>query len=101
MTATQADLLDLIAGDDLHAGDRALVEAAIRQVAADHGEVTANTVREALTGPYGLTVYPALIGATFSALVRRGVLRQIGWTENTDLASRNRGKPLRRFALTT
>lgn len=97
----QPSLLDLIADDHLHADDRARIEAAIRAVAAERGEVTANDVRARLTGPHGLTVYPRVIGAVFSALVRSRVLRQVGWCENTDLASRNRGKPLRRYALTT
>lgn len=97
----QGDLLALIADDHLHAEDRDRIEAAIRAVAAADGEVTANTVRARLTGPHGLTVYPRVIGAVFSALVRSRVLRQVGWTVSDDLASRNRGKPQRRYALTT
>jgi hypothetical protein len=97
----QGDLLDLIARDPIHDRDITEITGAIRADATGHGgEVDPNRVRAALTGPHGIRVQPTLIGTVFSGLVRSKNLTQIGWTENTDLTSRNRGKPLRRYRWT-
>ena len=91
-----ASLLDLIASDDIHAADRAKVDAAIRQVPDEHGgQVDPNRVRALLTNEHGLTVYPRLLSARYSVLARAGVLVADGWTENRDRAGRNAGKPQR------
>jgi hypothetical protein len=96
----QASLLDLIATDPVHRDDRAAVEAAIREDAASHsGQVDPNRVRESLTNEYGLTVYPRVIGATYSALRQAGVLIADGWTTSTDVRGGNAGKPARLYRL--
>jgi len=95
---TQLDLLAAIASDRIHGTDRQAVEEAIRADATAHGgEVDPNRVREALRGPYGLTVYPRVIGATYSALRQAGVIRPEGWTTSTDTEGGNAGKPARTY----
>lgn len=99
----QPSLLDLIAGDPIHADDRGRVEAAIRADALAHnGIADPNRVRRSLTDGNGdLIVHPRVLSATYSALCRMGALTQAGWTENDQLSSRNRGRPQRLWALTT
>lgn len=96
-----SDLLDLVAGDPTHADDRATVVAAIVADADKHaGIVDPNRVRAALTGDHGLTVYPRVIGAVYSALAKRGALTVAGVTTNTDTDGGNAGKPQRTYRLT-
>ena len=96
-----ADLLDLIAGDPLHADDRARIVAAILADAdTHHGTVDPNRVREALAGEHGLTLYPRVLSAVYSSLCHKGVLVRDGMTTNTDTAGGNAGKYLRTYRLT-
>jgi hypothetical protein len=98
--SAQASLLDLIATDPLHRGDRERVEAAIREDASAHsGHVDPNRVRAALSNTHGLDVYPRVMSATYSALRRAGVIVPDGWTVNTDRAGGNAGKPARTYRL--
>jgi hypothetical protein len=76
------------------------VEAAIRGDAASHsGHIDPNRVRALLTNEHGLTVYPRVIGATYSALRQAGVLIADGWTTSTDVRGGNAGKPARLYRL--
>lgn len=95
-----AALLDLIAGDPIHAEDRRRIVAAIvAEAKASHGFVDPNKVRIRLTNRAGvLTVYPSVIGAVYFALTRSGQLATAGWLVNQD-HSGNSGKPLRRYRL--
>lgn len=98
----QQDLLALIADDPIHSTDRATVEAAIREDAARHdGHIDPNRVRALLTNAHGLTVYPRVIGATYSALRQAGVIVADGWTVSTDTNGGNAGKPARLYRLVT
>ncbi len=99
--AEQLDLLAAIASDHVHAEDRAKVEAAILAVAAEHdGRVDPNLVRQQLTNRHGLTVYPRLLSACYSALAsHKRTTWALEWrgetTKNLDRAGGNYGKPLR------
>jgi hypothetical protein len=96
----QLDLLALVADDHIHTGDRQTIEAAIRDDAAAHGgQVCPNRVRASLTNEYGLTVYPRVLSATYSALASAGVIEHDGWTTNTDRRGGNAGKPARLWKL--
>lgn len=91
-----AAILQLITGDPIHERDRCEVVAAIVAAAdEDDGYVDANVVRAKLSG----RVYPRVIGATYAALRRAGVLVPHGWTVSTDTAGRNTGKPCRTYRL--
>lgn len=95
-------LLDLIAGDPIHAGDRRRIVAAIVRDARRHGgKVDMNRVRIELTAPESghLTVYPRVIGAVVYALSAKGALVASGWLINEDRHGRNSGKPLRAWRL--
>lgn len=98
---SQLDMLAMIATDPIHGHDRATVEAAIRADAARHGDIDPNRVRESLTNEHGLTVYPRVIGATYSALRQSGVIAPLGWTISTDTHGGNAGKPARTYRLVT
>jgi len=100
--AETADLLALIAGDPVHARDRAVIVAAIVAEARDRdGHVNLNSLRRRLTHPITdeLTVTPVVIGAVIRSLAVKGALQVAGWTENTDLKSGNNGKPQRHYRL--
>ena len=104
MSATeQGDLLALIDADPIHADDRARIQAAILADGKAHaGRVNANRVRRTLTNNGGhLDVYPRTIGPTYHGMVRRGLLRTLGYLDvNDDEAGRNKGKPLMAYELT-
>lgn len=105
MTAVQLDLigtspvdterdaiLALIAGDPIHARDRAVIVAAIRDSVRPDGTVTSNEWRPRLTGAD--QVYPRVVGAVVHQLVAAGVLVPLNrWERSTDLKGRNGGKP--------
>jgi hypothetical protein len=96
-------LLDLIAGDPLHAEDRRkIIVAIVRDARRYGGRVDTNRVRAQLMRPgtTSLVVYPRLVGAVFSALANRGVLVPMGWTINEDRHGKNHGKPLRAWRFT-
>jgi len=94
---TTASLLALIDGDPIHAADRArVINAIIATADADADRVDPNRLRRRLTDEHGQsTVYPAVIGSTFSALAARGVLVSIGWTTTAGSKSHNNGRPAR------
>jgi hypothetical protein len=106
MTATQLDLLSipapadfekdavlgLIAGDPLHARDRAAVVEAIAASVRPDGTTDANTWRPLIPS----YVYPAVVGATVNALMKAGVLVPTGqWVTSDDRKGRNSGRPMR------
>ncbi|MFD4250402.1 hypothetical protein ACFWQL_11750 [Amycolatopsis thermoflava] len=94
--AETASLLRLIAGDPLHAEDRAAVARAIlAAAAADGGRVDPNQVRKRIPA----TVYPRVIGAVYQALARAGVLQSEGWTISDDRRGRNSGRPARVYRM--
>lgn len=100
--AQTRSLLDLIAGDPLHAEDRSRIIAAIVRDARRHGgRVDMNRVRAQLTAPESghLTVYPMVIGAVVHSLAAKGALVPAGWLINEDRHGRNSGKPLRAWRL--
>lgn len=84
-------------GDFEPATDRAVVLAAIRQAAKEHGMVlSANHPRPFIPA----TVVPTNIGKTYTALIREGVLEPLDRDDrSTDGKSGNGGKkiPLYRF----
>lgn len=103
MTDTQGDLLALLDADPTHADDRARIQAAIIADGKAHGgRVDANRVRRALTGNGGhLDVYPRTIGPTYNGMVRRGLLKTLGYIDtNEDEAGRNKGRPAMAYELT-
>lgn len=87
-------ILDLIAGDPVHARDREVVVTAIRDSVRSDGTVSANAWRPLVAG----RVYSRVIGAVVHALVRAGVLVPTGQYErSTDTAGRNAGKPTTQY----
>lgn len=96
-----ASLLDLLAGDPIHAGDRQRIVAAIVDDAHAHdGLVSMNRVRVALTGDHGhLTVFPRLIGSVVHLLAQKRALVHADWIVNDDVRGGNRGKPARLWRL--
>lgn len=85
-------VLDLIAGDPIHARDREVIVGAIRDSVRPDGLVSANDWRDRLDG----VVYPRVIGATVNALTKSGVLTPTGsWDISTDVKGRNSGRPVR------
>lgn len=96
-----AALLDLIAGDPRHEGDRAEIVRAILETARENaGRVDPNRLRAKLTNEWGSTVYPACIGATVNALARRGVLHFDRWVITEGSETGNNGRPARSYTLT-
>lgn len=94
------ELLALIAGDPMHAEDRSKVVAAILADADEHGgEVDPNRVREALTNEHGLTVYPRVLSATYSALRATGAIERAGVGVNADRRGKNAGKWIHLYRL--
>lgn len=101
--STQTDLLELLAADPIHGADRDRIQAAILNDGKAHaGRVDANRVRAALTNKSGhLDVYPRTIGPTYNGMVRRGLLKTLGYIDtNEDEAGRNKGKPAMAYELT-
>jgi len=95
-------ILDLIAGDDLHRRDRALIVEAIVHVGRRNlGVVDMNEVRARLTNADSgeLDVYPRVIGAVVNSLASHQVLVADGWIVNQDRRGGNYGKPQRRWRL--
>jgi hypothetical protein len=91
----------LMTSDPVHSSDQARITTAILADGYDNGgEINPNRVRAALQGPYGLDVYPAMVGATYQSLIARGYLRFSGWTISDDARGGNRGKPARTYTLT-
>jgi hypothetical protein len=108
MTATQLDLLvepapwdrekdavlALIAGDPIHARDRAAIIDAITASIRPDGTVSSNDWRPNIP-PW---CYPAVVGATVNALTKAGVLVPTGhWVTSDDRKGRNSGKPQRAY----
>lgn len=96
-----ANLLQLIAGDPIHANDRRrIVRAIVAEAHSAGGRVDPNRLRARLADPHGqLTVYPRLVGAVVGCLARAGVLEPDGYVVSTDRAGRNAGRPARRYRL--
>ena len=96
-----AALLDLIAGDPRHEGDRAEIVRAILETADQHdGVIDPNVLRSKLRNDWGSTVYHKVIGAVVQALAKRGALRFDGWVVTEGSRTGNNGKPQRRYTLT-
>jgi hypothetical protein len=92
MDPDTAAILDLIAGDPIHARDREAVVDAIRASVRPDGTVSGNDWRSRVPA----WVYPRVVGATVHALTARGVLVPTGeWRISDDTAGRNGGKPVR------
>lgn len=94
-------ILELMTIDPTHREDRRRIVAAVVAVArSNRGIVDPNLVRTHLTVGGELTVYSRVVGATFNALVARGVLHPAGHVrcENTK-RGRNGGKLLPRYRL--
>ncbi len=101
LDAERAAILDLIAGDPIHATDRAAVIDAILY-AANHnaGRVDPNLVRARLSDPWGvLTVYPRVVGTVYRVLAAKGVIVPDGWVASSDRKGGNYGKPARLYRL--
>jgi len=96
----------LLLGDPMHARDRERIVTALVEDARRHdGHVDPNRVRVSLTrenadGSADLVVFPRLLGATYQALAKKGVLELTGWTTSTDTRGRNVGRPARSYRLT-
>ena len=103
MSTDQGDLLELIDADPIHANDADRIRAAIIADGKAHaGRVDCNRVRLSLTNSGGhLDVYPRTVGPTYNGMVRRGLLRTLGYIDtNGDEAGRNKGKPAMAYELT-
>ena len=99
--AETASLLALIAGDPIHATDRATITAAIVEAAhRGNGVVSMNTVRTRLWNEHGSVVYPKVVGAVVAALRHQGVLVPAGWEVTEGSRSGNTGKPCRSYTYT-
>ena len=95
-----AALLDLIAGDPRHEGDRAEIVRAILETADQHGGVIdPNVLRSKLRNDWGSTVYHKVIGAVVRSLACAGALRFDGWVITEGSTTGNSGKPARRYRL--
>lgn len=110
-TVTQLDLLDLldqpappdhekaavlalIAGDPLHARDRAAIIDAIAASVRPDSTIDANAWRPLIP----TWVHPRVIGATVNALMKVGVLIPTGqWVISDDRKGRNSGRPMRSY----
>ena len=100
--AEQRAVIRSVDSDPRREHDRAVIDAAVRAVAARNGgTVSTNAIRRELTSRYGsgYVVSPQSIGPRLAQLTRDGVLEVIGRDINTDAAGRNAGKeqPLRRW----
>ena len=96
--ARTASLLALIDSDPIHADDRAVIVAAIRKTATEHGGlVDPNNLRPLLHNQHGSIVAPGSIGAAFHALRRCGALRFAGWVETTGSSTGNNRKQARAY----
>lgn len=73
---------------------------ACRMAATPEGQVDPNEVRALLSHDGGLVMDPRRYASFWRrASLADGFLTVAGWTTNTDAAGRNRGKPLRLYAL--
>jgi len=87
-------VLALIAGDPIHARDRAAIVDAIRASVRPDGTVSSNDWRPRIP----TWCYPAVVGATVNALAKAGVLIPTGqWVTSDDRKGRNTGKPSRSY----
>ena len=88
------DLLDLIADCWTHEAQRTAVEHTILQVAADNGgAVDPNVVRRRIP----TWVQPQVVGPTYRAMCKAGILQPDGWVISDDRQGRNSGKPARTY----
>lgn len=95
-------LLDLMAGDPLHATDRRkIAQAIVAEANSNGGRVDPNRLRARLTNPATneLDVYPRMVGSVVGHLARKGALSPVGWTQCTGSTSGNNGKPQRVYRL--
>lgn len=93
---TTTPVRQLVLMDAIRDADRELVEQTIKADADAHGgEINPNRVRDALTRGGQLVVSPRVLSAVYFALRRGRQIAHAGWTESTDLRSRNRHKPAR------
>lgn len=91
-----AAILRLVHGDRIHERDRAeVVRAIVAAAEDDDGLVDPGEVRLRLSG----RAYPRVVGATYAALRRAGVLVPVGWTISTDVSGGNAGRPARTYRL--
>jgi hypothetical protein len=90
------DLLDLIADCWTHTAQRAEVEHTILAVARDlDGWINPNVVRRRIP----TWVQPQVVGPTYRAMCRSGVIEVDGWVVSDDTRGRNSGKPARAYRL--
>lgn len=96
-----ADLLQLIAGDPVHARDRKkIVQAIVAEAAAHGGLVDPNRLRARLADEHGRpTVYPRVVGAVVSCLAQRRAIEPAGYVKSTDRHGKNAGRPARVWRL--
>lgn len=99
--AKTASLLQLVAGDHIHAADRRkIAHAIVAEANSNAGRVDPNRLRARLTDEHGnLIVYPRVIGATVQALTVKGALSPVGWVTCSGSTSGNNGKPQRVYRL--
>lgn len=87
-------LLDLIAECWTHEAQRAEVERVILAVADEHdGRVDPNVVRRRIP----TWVQPQVVGPTYRAMCKAGLLQPDGWVVSDDTRGRNSGKPARAY----
>jgi len=96
--ATQ-DTLDLLGVDPSKRTDREVVEAAVEDVAAEHGGVIdPNILRDRLKGDDGRPmVRPQIVGSVINALARSKRIVPDGWVITTHSPTGNSGRPARRW----
>lgn len=91
-----AEVLQLVAGDDVHARDRqAVVEAILADGRAHGGEVNPNRVRSLIPG----WVFHRVVGACYHSLAAKRVIVADGWVISDDAKGRNSGRPARKYRL--
>jgi hypothetical protein len=87
-------LLDLIADCYTHTRQREAVERAILEVACDYeGRIDPNVVRRRIP----TWVQPQVVGPTYRAMCKAGLIEPDGWVVSDDLKGRNSGKPSRAY----
>jgi hypothetical protein len=90
------DLLDLIAECWTHTAQRAEVEHVILDVArSSDGRIDPNVIRRRIP----TWVQPQIVGPTYRAMCRSGVIQPDGWVISDDTRGRNSGKPARTYRL--
>lgn len=97
MGAERQEIVDSVAHDWRSDDDWKRFVAACVEVTTDDGLIDPNEVRRVLTNEHGLTIAPRRLSAFWSraSSATTNMLENAGWTENTDHAGGNAGKPIR------